>query len=145
MEVVMNPMLAPTRRSGESHGEPPVRVLVAEPDLLLRDSIQDALETAGLDVMTASGGAEAIRLARQLRFDVVLSDVQLPDLAGTEVTRAVRSEAGSPVVLLLCRWPPRPELVRAAARAGAVRVVSAPIVPATLAQAVQRLADGEAA
>jgi len=145
MEAVMNPMLAPTRSTGERHGEPPVRVLVAEPNPLLRDSIQDAFESAGLDVMTASDGGEAIDLARRLRFDVVLSDVQLPDLAGTDVARAVKAEADSPIVLLLSRWPPRPELVREAARAGAARVVSDPIVPSALARTVRRLADGEAA
>jgi NarL family two-component system response regulator LiaR len=71
---------------------PPVRVLIADDHQLFAESlgltldIDDRLEVVG----TAWNGKEAIRLAEELRPDVVLMDIEMPVLDGIEATRAVR-------------------------------------------------------
>ena len=72
---------------------PPVRVLIADDHQLFAESlgltldIDDRLEVIG----TAWNGKEAVRLAEELRPDVILMDIEMPVLDGIEATRAVRS------------------------------------------------------
>lgn len=66
------------------------RVLLVDDNASNRDAIADLLELAGATVDTAASGGEALeRLARRA-YDAVLMDMQLPDMAGREVTRRIR-------------------------------------------------------
>lgn len=68
------------------------RVLVAEDSPLIRDAIRRELSRAGFDVTVAEDGQQALRLAREQRFDAVSSDVMMPKLDGYELVRALRQE-----------------------------------------------------
>ncbi|WP_299743493.1 response regulator [Devosia sp.] len=66
------------------------RVLLVDDNAPNRDTVTDLLELAGVTVDTAASGGEALeRLARRA-YDAVLLDIQLPDMAGREVTRRIR-------------------------------------------------------
>jgi len=60
------------------------RVLVVEDSPDLADVLREFLEKAEFDVTCAYGGAEGIRLALEKEFDIVLSDVMMPDVDGVE-------------------------------------------------------------
>ena len=82
------------------------RILVVddEPDLL--ELVRFNLSQAGYEVETAETGAEGFEKARRRRPDLLVLDVMLPDLPGTEVCRRVRSDeelAGLPVLMLTAR------------------------------------------
>jgi len=82
------------------------RILVVddEPDLL--ELVRFNLSQAGYDVETAETGAEGVEKARRRRPDLLVLDVMLPDLPGTEVCRRVRADAelaGLPVLMLTAR------------------------------------------
>jgi len=68
------------------------RVLVVEDEQDLREVLEYNLGQAGHRVKTASSGAEALRLAPELKPELVLLDLMLPDLSGTEVCRALRKD-----------------------------------------------------
>jgi two-component system cell cycle response regulator DivK len=83
-------------------------VLVVDDDERNRRLVRDVLERAGLETIEAASGRAAVALARDRLPDVVLLDMQLPDMGGRDVSRALREERTShiPVVALTAlRYP----------------------------------------
>ena len=77
--------------------------LVAEDDRALADILRLALSKAGYQVSVAHDGRKALQLAQASRFDVIVSDYQMPHLNGEQLLAAVRSAGASQrAVLLLC-------------------------------------------
>jgi two-component system phosphate regulon response regulator PhoB len=69
------------------------RVLVVEDEADLQHVIEYNLRGAGYDVSVAARGADALRLASELRPDLVLLDWMLPDIQGSDVCRALKAGA----------------------------------------------------
>ena len=93
---------APTRPDGS-----PARLLVADDEQVLVDLLTDALRFAGYDVHAATDGREALRVAADVGPDLVLLDVNMPDLDGFEVCRRLRADGDQvPVVFLTARDDP---------------------------------------
>jgi len=84
-------------------GRPASLVLVVDDSLTTRTLHRDLLAGAGYEVVVASNGAEAWDLLGQRRFDLVVTDVLMPDVDGWELTRRVRQHprmANLPVILV---------------------------------------------
>ena len=82
-------------------GQPKPLVLVVDDDETFARSCVRVLQSWGYGVETASDGGAAIELARTRQFDVVLTDIQLPNFSGLEILRAVRErDRDTPVVLM---------------------------------------------
>lgn len=80
----------------------PPRVLLVDDHALFRDGIASLLRAGGLQVVGQAGdGAEALRLARELRPDLVLMDVQMPEVSGLDATRAIKAEMPQVKVVML--------------------------------------------
>ena len=82
--------------------EPPLVLIVDDDERNLRLA-GDVLRTAGCRTLEAGSGAEGIALAIELRPDVILLDLRLPDLDGVDVARELSNEpmtAAIPVVAL---------------------------------------------
>ncbi len=79
------------------------RILVAddEPDIL--ESVVYALEREGFDVETVVTGAEALDAARTTSYDIILLDVMMPEMSGLDVCRIVRAESDVPIILLTAK------------------------------------------
>jgi DNA-binding response OmpR family regulator len=78
-------------------------VLVVEDERDIRELLRRYLERAGLSVLTTGSGAEAIALAHGGTADLVLLDLGLPDVEGTEVLSEIRETSTIPVVVLTAR------------------------------------------
>ncbi|SCL21981.1 two-component system, OmpR family, response regulator [Micromonospora pallida] len=79
----------------------PVRVLVVDDEPTLTDLLAMALRYEGWQVATAGNGMSALSSVRQVRPDVVVLDVMLPDLDGFQVLRRLREQAPNVPVLFL--------------------------------------------
>jgi CheY-like chemotaxis protein/anti-sigma regulatory factor (Ser/Thr protein kinase) len=78
-------------------------VLVIDDDPKARDIIERLLSKGGFDVVTASGGKEGLRLARELQPAAITLDVIMPDMDGWMVLKSIKSDADLediPVVVL---------------------------------------------
>jgi two-component system, OmpR family, response regulator len=79
-------------------------LLVVDDEPFLRDAVADSLRFLGFDVTTAENGAEALRLAREHPFDLMVLDVMLPDTDGFDVVRRLRRDGSRvPVIFLTAR------------------------------------------
>lgn len=67
------------------------RILVVEDNELNMKLLNDVLEAHGYAVMSTDSGAVAVEWARQYRPDLILMDLQLPDLSGLEATRQLKA------------------------------------------------------
>jgi two-component system response regulator MprA len=85
----------------------PIRVLVAEDDRAVRESLVRALQLEGYTVTSANNGAEALGQVRQGEPDVLLLDVSMPLVDGLTVCRVLRAEQNQlPVLMLTARTEP---------------------------------------
>jgi two-component system OmpR family response regulator len=79
-------------------------LLVVDDEPFLRDAVAASLRFLGFEVTTAQTGAEALRLARDRPFDLVVLDVMLPDTDGFEIiTRLRRDGCQVPVIFLTAK------------------------------------------
>lgn len=123
-----------------------IRVLVAESLTLFREGIRSALQGVPEIVLVgeASTAAEASRLIRSLRPDVVLLDLDLPDADGLALTRQLKSEApGTEVVIMAAHLDDAQALD--AIEAGAVGYILKDIPRDNLADALRGIRGGRTA
>ena len=79
----------------------PHRILVVEDNPLNLKLVRDVLQVAGYDVVEARSGEEGLRMAAEKPPDLVLMDLQLPGIDGTETMHRLRSgglDQGVPIV-----------------------------------------------
>ncbi|HEV2125130.1 MAG TPA: response regulator [Chloroflexota bacterium] len=92
----------------------PTRVLVVEDNPGLRNVVGLVLQKEGYEVLTALNGAEALERVREWRPDVILLDIIMPVMDGTEFVRAYRQESSAPVpIIALTAIPERAEEIKA--------------------------------
>ena len=68
-------------------------ILIVEDNELNLKLLKDVLDFQGYSTVVTGSGAEALNLARQHHPDLILLDIQLPDIAGTEVARRLKADA----------------------------------------------------
>jgi PAS domain S-box-containing protein len=113
--------------------------LVADDSSVNRRILASLLESAGVRVITAAGGVEAVELTRTHRTDVVLMDLRMSDLDGFEATRRLRADPMTSAIPVLAVSASAWEEVREAARnAGAVDFVPKPVQADVLFAKLQR-------
>jgi two-component system, OmpR family, response regulator len=82
------------------HGD----LLVVDDELFLREAVAASLRFLGFKVTAAENGTDALRLARNRPFDLLILDVLLPDLDGFEIVRRLRRDGNRvPVIFLTAR------------------------------------------
>jgi two-component system, OmpR family, response regulator RegX3 len=78
-------------------------VLVVDDERKIRDLVRAYLERDGYAVMLADSGQVALQVAARVRPDLVVLDLMLPDLAGEEVARSLRTISEVPIVMLTAK------------------------------------------
>ena len=120
-----------------------IRLLIADDQALVRGALGALLELEpDLTVVgMAADGAEAVRLAEELRPDVCLMDIQMPGMDGVEATRRIRQASEGTRVLVVTTFA-RPGYLRSALDAGASGFIVKDTPAEELAEAVRRVRSG---
>jgi AmiR/NasT family two-component response regulator len=112
------------------------RVVIAEDEAIIRVDLKEMLEEEGLAIVGEAGdGATAIRLARELRPDLVIMDIKMPVMDGLRATECIVEEDLAAVVMLTA-YSQR-DLVARAGRAGAHAYVVKPFQKSDLLPAIE--------
>ena len=108
----------------EDEAVPPARLLIVDDHDLIRESTRLMLEgEPDLEVVgEAVNGRHALELCRQLRPDLVLMDVRMPDMDGLTATREIKKEMPAISVLMVSAYESE-DYRREAARAGATAYI----------------------
>jgi CheY-like chemotaxis protein len=138
--TVVHPAAAPVEPEPMAAEHRPLRILLAEDNAVNQKLALRLLSQMGYGAQVANDGQEAISALEADDFDVVLMDVQMPDLDGLEATRRIRKQ-----------WPGRPLRIiamtanamagdrEACLAAGMDDYISKPIRPADLSAALGRV------
>lgn len=79
------------------------RVLVVDDEKLIVKGIRFSLEQDGMEVDCAYDGEEALSMAKEQQYDIILLDVMLPKLTGFEVCQQIREFSAVPIVMLTAK------------------------------------------
>ena len=114
------------------------RILVVDDAGLVRRYYRSALETAGFEVAEALNGLEALELLLGDRFDLVIVDVNMPQMDGVSFLQALRAKSlpVSSIPVLMVSTEAAPQRVAAARAAGANFYIVKPLRPEALVQYV---------
>ncbi|MFD8717099.1 response regulator [Streptomyces sp. NPDC059629] len=119
-----------------------IRVLVVDDEALIRTGFTHILETADdIEVVAAVPGGQAVRTVRELRPDVVLLDIRMPDVDGLTILADLRRMPQAPVVAMLTTFD-TDEYVATALRSGAAGFLLKDTDPEQFPHLVRTLAEG---
>ena len=121
--------------------ELPLRILLAEDHEVNQRVVKMLLAPTGADLTIAANGAEALEAWRAARFDLILMDMQMPEMDGLSATAAIRAEEArtgrvrTPIAMLSANA--MPEHVEQALAAGCDLHIAKPLTPARLFEGLQ--------
>ena len=120
-----------------------IRVLIAEDQAMVAGALAALLEIErDIEVVgTAPNGREALEAVRTLRPDVLLTDIEMPEMTGLELAAAVHAQGSLPRVVILTTFA-RPGYLRRALDAGASGYVLKEAPSTRLADAIRRVHAG---
>jgi signal transduction histidine kinase len=113
---------------------PPLTVLLVDDTAMNRQLVRLMLGPLDLDITEAANGAEAIRLAEDRAFDLILMDIRMPEIDGLQASRAIRGGSGAnrATRIVALTADVEPENIAACREAGIDGVLPKPISPEQL-------------
>lgn len=112
-----------------------IRILIAEDNDLVALTLEEQVKGLGYDVIAvAHTGAEAIDLAARLSPDLIIMDIRMPEMEGTEAAARINTQRSTPI-LMLTAYTDR-DTIRRAEQAGALGYLVKPVNEAELAPAI---------
>ncbi len=79
------------------------RILVVEDESSFSEALEFLLGKEGFSVITAANGTEALKKFEQGGIDLILLDLMIPEISGTEVCRQIRSKSKVPIIMLTAK------------------------------------------
>ena len=123
----------------------PLRVVLVDDHRLIREGLKSYLTGRGVEVVGEGGdGRDGVRLARELRPDVLLMDLSMPEMDGLEATRLIKAERPEQVVVILTASEAESDLFEAV-KSGAQGYLLKSLDPEQLVGQLEAAARGEAA
>ena len=76
------------------------RILLVDDDEIFRKALQKNLENLGFEVNPAQNGKEAVEVLQRTTFDLVISDIRMPEMDGIELTKYIKANLKLPIILI---------------------------------------------
>lgn len=76
------------------------KILIVDDDPHIREVLRYALDKAGYEIREAGDGQQALKLYRSETPDLIVLDIKMPEMDGTEVCRIIRQQGSTPIVFL---------------------------------------------
>jgi AmiR/NasT family two-component response regulator len=103
-----------------------IRILIAEDNDLVSLTLEEQLKGLGYDVIgIARSGAEAVNLASRLKPDLIMMDIRMPEMEGTEAAARIRDASPVPIIMLTAYADK--ETIKKAEAAGALAYLVKPV------------------
>jgi len=112
------------------------KILVVDDEDIVRTSCSRTLSPEGYDVRLAKNGAEGLKMASEERFDLVLTDLKMPDMDGIEVLRIIKEQWPETAVIIVTGYQTVDTAVKAI-KLGAYDYIEKPFTPDALITAVR--------
>ena len=120
----------------------PISILIVDDHTLMRQGLRRILEEAGMKVVgEAENGKQAVELAGSLDSDVILMDIQMPEMDGIEATRKIK-EADSGATVVMLTMHEEEQFLFEAIKAGAIGYLLKSRAPQELIQVITAAKDG---
>jgi CheY-like chemotaxis protein len=119
------------------------KILIAEDEPDIRELITLTLQFSGYEVVSTKDGAEAVDVAQNGHFDLILMDVRMPRMTGYEACRRLRQNEKTkhiPVVFLSAKG--QEAEVQAGLNAGANQYILKPFAPDMLTRRIEEILNG---
>jgi DNA-binding response OmpR family regulator len=114
-------------------------VLLVDDDPALLEMLGRTLERAGFTVITAVHGADALVQMRQLRADIVVTDIMMPELDGFELIRQLHAKWPDLPIVAMSGIDDTPNFRNLALKFGAKAALSKPVNRAHLVEVIQEI------
>lgn len=120
------------------------KILVLDDEEIVRVSCQKCLTPEGYDVDVAANGVEGLAMTENNRYDVILTDLKMPDMDGMEFLARVKERHPDTKVIMITGYSTVEHAVKAM-RMGAYNYIEKPFTPDALIDAVKEAITGERA
>ena len=118
----------------------PPRILIVDDSSSVAESLKAYLSTRDYSVDSASSGYEALRLIRKHNYDIVVCDIEMPEVSGLDILETMRNEGISKNVILMTGYQERDYYIRAI-QLGASDFITKPVEAEQLLKSVQSIMD----
>ncbi len=123
----------------KSPRKPRIQVLVIEDDGELRQVLSESLSRAGYAVTEAADGLQASAILQARPFDLVITDLYMPQRDGMEVIMELRQRQPSAKIIAISGHPTRQRMLPAAAWLGAARTIPKPFTPQEMLELIKEV------
>lgn len=113
------------------------KILIVDDELIVRNFLAETLRRKGLDVTTAENGLKAQALLKETVFDLVITDMKMPDITGIDVLRKVKELSPSTIVIVITAFGSIENAVEAM-RLGAFNYLIKPFSPDTIEAIIEK-------
>jgi CheY-like chemotaxis protein len=122
--------------------KPELRLLVADDEKIIADSLATILNLSGWNATAVYDGRQAVEHARTFRPDILISDVHMPELNGIEASILIRQMLPACKVILVSGHFATAELIEGARlRGNSFEILNKPVAPPVLLARIRELAD----
>jgi two-component system response regulator AtoC len=113
------------------------KILIVDDEMLVRNFLAETLQRKGLDVATAENGQKALQHLKEGAFDLVITDMKMPDMTGLDVLKKVKQTSPSTLVIVITAFGSVENAVEAM-RLGALNYLIKPFSPDTIEAVIEK-------